>query len=133
MTRFAFFIALLAFAAPAHAAPPPAMLTGGDWALATIDGKPVTARRAPHLSITGDGRMAGFAGCNRFTGSLDFTGPRVRPKAGIGVTRMACVPEAMALEQTFTRALQAVTGWSHADGALTLTGPRGTLVFRRVA
>lgn len=129
-------LALLALfcAAPAmaqDASPPQSVLTGNAWTLTVLDGRPVTAARPPTLTMTLAGAIAGFAGCNSYFGQLMFADKDTVSASRIGLTRMACPPEAMALEAGFTQALQRVRSWSHAGGVITFDGDGGTLRFER--
>ena len=111
---------------PAHL-----VLPGADWTLTALDGKAVTTARPPTLSVTMAGAMAGFSGCNRYFGQLMFAGQAEVTASRIGMTRMVCPQEAMALESAFTRALQEVTEWRHANGIVTFEGNGGSLRFER--
>lgn len=77
-----------------------------------------------------DGRLAGSAGCNRYSaacvpsadGDLDI-GPLLS-------TRMACLPPIMATEATYLDLLDRVTGFRIDDGDLVLVQADGTAVLR---
>lgn len=116
--------------APAAAAVPAAV--DREWAVVELAGAPV-AGRAPTIAFR-DGRIFGFAGCNRYTGPVSFTGRSGIKVGAAALTMMACPDAQMALEQQFARALEGVTGWQVADGVLTLTGAGGAAMLRaRVA
>ena len=53
------------------------------WKLVELNGKPVPPlQREPFLILKTDGRVAGFGGCNNFTGSYtaDEAASRIRPE-----------------------------------------------------
>ncbi len=117
-------------AEPAPAAVPAAV--DREWAVVELGGAPVEGR-APTIAFR-DGRIFGFAGCNRYFGPVSFTGREGMKIGPAAMTMMACPDAQMALEQRFARALEGVTGWQVADGVLTLTGAGGAAILRaRVA
>jgi len=86
-------------------------LTGTRWELAELDGEPVSVkpdREPTHFLIDGEtSQIAGFAGCNRFSGN--FWLKEGKPKIGpMAVTAMACA-DGMEQEQVFLRALETFT------------------------
>lgn len=124
--------ALLAMPAMAQEAVPPHMvLLGAEWTLTRLDGQAVATPNPPTLTMTMAGAFAGFSGCNRYFGQMLFDGQTGVSASRIGMTRMACPREAMALESAFTRALQDVTSWQHAAGVVTFEGNGGALRFER--
>lgn len=125
------FAALAVSTLVALASTPPAELTGAEWVLESVDGKPVPATKPPRLSVDATGRVSGFAGCNRFFGRFVFEDQALMVSGGLGLTRMACPPEVMTLEKSFSRALEEATRWSRSGSSLTLEGDGGKLVFRR--
>lgn len=86
-------------------------LEGSEWGVAGDQG-----HQARYISFAGSGRVFGFAGCNRFTGTFtqhdhDLV---ISPLA---TTRMACPPEIMKKEQEFLDLLTRVRG-AHVDHTL---------------
>jgi heat shock protein HslJ len=77
----------------------------------------------PTLTIAPDGAVSGSAGCNRMTGHATpapaANGPDVTFQ--IGITKMACAPEIMEVEQAVLKAL---------DGKTTATIDANTLILR---
>jgi heat shock protein HslJ len=70
-------------------------LAGTEWGF-TDD-----ASKAPRfVQFRSDGRLAGYSGCNRFTGSFTQDGNTLT-MGPLATTRMACPPEAMKREQQF--------------------------------
>jgi heat shock protein HslJ len=97
-----------------------AVLQHGEWQVVAIDGQ---APAAPiTLRLGADGRLAGQAGCNGFTGSYAIDGDRFQPVAvastaagslavgPLASTRKACAPAVMADEQRFLALLERANG-----------------------
>jgi heat shock protein HslJ len=85
----------------------------GEWTLVSIEGRDVgellpQGLRQPSIMITEDARVSGFGGVNRLRSSLDQAAlPFGEFKMGpIASTKMAGAPEAMDLENRFTRLLR---------------------------
>lgn len=98
---------------------PMSLLVGGDWAVASIDGEP-TGERPPTLQFLPEGRAAGFAGCNRWTGGVVLSGEGVS-FTQTATTMMACPEPAMAAERRFLDVLSRTTRHDFgADGSLQL-------------
>jgi heat shock protein HslJ len=101
----------------------------GTWRLTWIDQEaPPAEVKTPTLELRGL-RLAGYSGCNHYTGSFEELGPgkvKVAPLAG---TRMACAPANMNLEQEYLRRLERVDRYTFLAGKLALSGPRGDSEF----
>lgn len=101
------------------------------WRLLTIGGEPVDAPaeglEARYFALYSERQgMAGFAGCNRISGSYEVEGASLRFSEVVS-TRMAC-PD-LAGEQALLEALAATTGWRVTpDGGLVLVGTDGAEV-----
>ena len=107
----------------------------GEWTLSAIEGFDIPAglRGEPGLSVDSEGRVSGFSGVNRFSGTLDPDGTGVfRPLA---TTRRAGPPDAMALETAFLKALDSAAAVEGSEDQVTLSGPDGSAVtlFRVVS
>jgi heat shock protein HslJ len=94
---------------------------------------PVPAGVTITLSFDGDtlreqGRVAGSAGCNRYTGPYTYVNELTL--GAIAVTRMACPPPIMEQEQRFLDVLQAVKTYSLEDQLRLQTADGRALVFR---
>ncbi|WP_159880370.1 META and DUF4377 domain-containing protein [Aquitalea denitrificans] len=98
-------------------------LPAGDWQLAS----PNVATPLPTLSVR-DGRVSGFAGCNRFSGQHNAAGKLVLASA-----RMMCAPAMMQTEQAYLDFLsQPFTNKVDSKtGELVLNGSRGEYRFTR--
>lgn len=91
-----------------------AALEESDLRLARLvaDGRPVTipAERPPVLQFLEGGRVAGFAGVNRFNGGFTLgDGGALTWAPAMASTRMAGPPERMALESALLATLPATT------------------------
>jgi heat shock protein HslJ len=111
------------------------MLAANEWTLVEIDGQPAPAGIEPPLIHFETGKLRGFAGCNRFNATVTESKPGEIDISPGAVTRMACPPPQMELEDKFLKQLDAVTGYTYLAGQLALTwydGERnGMLLFRK--
>jgi heat shock protein HslJ len=111
-----------------------ASLTGTTWTLeSTIDGDTASSVPAgvepPTLEIADDGTVSLFAGCNRGSGTVVFTGATMTFEP-LALTRMACEGEASAVEATVVAVLDGSVDVAIEGDSLTITnGDRG-LVYR---
>jgi heat shock protein HslJ len=101
-------VALSLSAAGCASKPAPLPSIIGLWDAQDIAGTPVPKDARVTLSLYGDGRAVGRAGCNNYTGSYKRTGTAIS-FGPLATTRMACSPELMSLEQTYLAALAAAT------------------------
>lgn len=70
------------------------------WKLVHLEGRNVTVGDNYRLDFNTDGQISGVGACNRFFGSLKFTGDRGRISLGpIGSTMMAC--DGLAMEARY--------------------------------
>jgi heat shock protein HslJ/membrane-bound inhibitor of C-type lysozyme len=107
-------------------------LRQGEWQLEALNGVELVAASRITLLFTLDGRVAGFAACNRYGGQFELSGEGIR-FSGLFNTRMACAPELMDQETRFLATLAEVNQLAlGADGALRLSTPDGReLIARR--
>ncbi len=102
-------------AAPPHTAGPgsiePAagagVLDGGIWTLVKLNGAAIPPDHAPTLAFQGRS-VTGSTGCNRYFGEVSVTETGV-VFGPMGVSRRACAPEIMDLENDFLAALRRST------------------------
>lgn len=132
---------LLALAAPALLAAcqgveslQPPGLEVNTWQLVELGGaEPVSLPAGQQAHLLFDSgppqRVSGSTGCNRLVGGYVLAGQNLEFRA-LATTRMACAPEAMALEQRFAAALDATRGWQIVDGTLELLDEQGGLLAR---
>lgn len=104
-------------------------LTKDDWAAETIAGKAVINPGRVTLSF-GEGRVSGRAGCNLYSGPVEYGKGRIKIGTLIS-TKMACMEEGvMAQESAYLSALGAADRYSFAgDGKLTIGTSAGPIVY----
>ena len=89
-------------------------LTNTYWKLTQLAGADVTMapgqEREVRITLTDDGKVHGFTGCNRVMGGYTLTGKTLRFTQLAG-TRMACPPPLMQLESAVLANLNSVTGY----------------------
>jgi heat shock protein HslJ len=103
-------------------------LQGGEWSLTHLDGQPIdvaSTAAVPTILFDDRGRLSGFAGCNRFSGTYDTTGERLRI-GPLAMTRMACA-SGMDLEDRYARALQRAESYRGDALRLELAGAAGVV------
>jgi heat shock protein HslJ len=124
-------VLVLAGCAGKPSAPPEPSIVGL-WQAQEIAGTAVPADARVTLSLYGDGRAVGRAGCNNYTTKYQRTGGTISFAPAIS-TKMACAPELMALEQSYLDTLMAATQVERRpDGTLALISGNGAqLLFRR--
>jgi heat shock protein HslJ len=109
----------LAGCASTRSAPPPSIV--GLWVAQEVAGAQVPSDARVTLSLYGDGRAVGRAGCNNYTSKYTRAGDSISFGPMIS-TKMACAPELMSLEQGYFDLLAAVTrAERRPDGTLVLT------------
>ena len=97
---------------PPQAAAPPAGsidrgLTGTEWSLEEMAGKPVIANSRATLNFPSNTSVAGNGSCNRFTGSVDVTGSTIK-FGPLAATRMMCDAGSSRQESEYLKALAEV-------------------------
>lgn len=125
-------LALAAGCASKQSAEPPAPSIVGLWQAQEVAGTAVPADTRVTLSMYGDGRAVGRAGCNNYTTKYQRTGETISFGPAIS-TKMACAPDLMTLEQHYLDTLSAATRVERRpDGTLVLTADNAAqLLFRR--
>lgn len=110
---------------------PASLLQGGEWLVEDIGGGGIVDRSRVTLRFGDDGRVAGTASCNRFSGDYALTGEGLSMGRMI-TTKMACVPALMQQEQRFLGLLGAVRRFEFGpDGALVLVAADGRRIVAR--
>ena len=95
-------------------------LSGTEWTLIGLDDRPIPAgARPPTLAIEG-GRLSGFAGCNRYTGTIDEKPPGSVTVGPLATTSMGCASAAAEIEGRYLAALAKVTRLALVAGRLQL-------------
>jgi putative lipoprotein len=92
-------------------------LAGTSWWVEDISGRGVIDMTHTTIEFDADGRVSGDTGCNRYFGSVEFTGPEISfgPLAG---TRKACAASLMDQEMNFFQAMGKVSQWEVAETGL---------------
>ena len=125
---------LLAAGACEAAAPSssPVSLAGTHWQVISIAGRAPLPRNAPTLAFEA-GRVSGTAGCNGYGSTAVSVAGNTISLKDLAMTAMGCVDQAvMEQETSYFQTLAAASRIAVADGRLSLSGPRGELVFARV-
>ena len=81
-------------------------IIAGDWM--TTDTAEASSGQATFVRFHTDGKISGFAGCNRFFGTFVATDSTIEISA-LGATRMACAEPVMGQETVFLESLQSAT------------------------
>lgn len=104
----------------------------GLWSAEEVAGAPLVADSRITLSLYGDGKAVGRAGCNNYSGSYTRTSDALSFGPMI-TTKMACAPEVMSQEQAYFEILEASPHYERRpDGTLLLAAGSGSqVVFRR--
>ena len=96
-------------------------LSGAPWQVQTLNSKPV-GNAAVTLAFPETGKLAGKAACNNYMASYAAEGDKFTIQPG-AMTRKACMPPLMELEQQFVEALKGVdTAVLNDLGELVLSG-----------
>jgi heat shock protein HslJ len=112
----------------ARSAPEPS-LTDTTWDLIHLPGHTLPGMGRPTLAFAAGGTVAGFAGCNRFSGTAAIDGDRIS-LGPLAATRMFCPEPAMAIESAYLDALQRVARFELISGELHLVGREGGAPLR---
>jgi copper homeostasis protein (lipoprotein) len=117
---------------PEDKAMPAATPEDRTWNLVQLGDMPVNApkdRPGAHLVLMSkDKRVAGSGGCNRIMGGYTLEGNTLK-FSKMASTMMMC-EDSMALEQSFLKALDTVTGWSIEGNTLLLKDASGQVVAK---
>ncbi len=132
--RRRFFLALaLLVTGAASVAGSRIALFGTEWYAVEIAGLNIAAsglQRTPSLKLDEDGKVHGFAGCNRFFGSFEIRADRLTFEP-LALTKMACLdPGTGELESRFVRALRATASATISGDVLELKDADGKLLGR---
>ena len=109
---------------------------GLPWRLVSMPGQlPATidALTQPANVQFESGRVTGFNGCNRLTGSYTLNGNRIQ-LGTLAVTQMACVEPASTIENTFNKMFTGTLSFVLTGNRLNLATPSGTVLgFERAS
>lgn len=99
----------------------------GAWRLSGLD----AGAHGPTLEFLADGRVAGHAGCNRYSTQVQWLAGNELRFAPAAATKMACADAAlMDREIAFLQMLGEAAGWRRADGDLLLLAADGSELAR---
>lgn len=92
------------------------------------------AGRAQFIAFSEDGRVYGYAGCNRFNGAYVQEGSKLSMDK-VAMTRMMCAPASNAAESAFIDAVNKTVEFSSSDEGIVLIGADGArlaeLVYKK--
>jgi heat shock protein HslJ len=77
----------------------PPVLTGAEWLLTDLPGTTVILTSKASFSVLENGHAAGNGSCNRFAGSVEINGSKIK-FGPVASTRMACGDEALTAQET---------------------------------
>lgn len=80
--------------------------------------------QAQFITFSEDGRVYGYAGCNRFNGAYIQEGSKLSMDK-VAMTRMMCSPKSNAAESTFIDAVNKTVEFSYSDEGIVLIGADG--------
>jgi heat shock protein HslJ len=101
-------------------------LPGSAWQVDTFAGQSPLTEHPITFEFDTEGNIAGHASCNRFGGSCQIEGDKI--KVGpLRSTRRACEPDVMEQEYKFLALLGAAATWSLDGDNLVLTTPDGEI------
>ncbi|HEX9206894.1 MAG TPA: META domain-containing protein [Steroidobacteraceae bacterium] len=100
------------------------LLAATDWMLAEMDGQALPKEALPPTALIQYGKIAGFAGCNRYSAPLTETQAGVVKVGEVAVTGgKACDAAATALEARFLERVRQVQSYGFVAGRLVLSAP----------
>lgn len=119
--------------AAAESMTPDVTLTNTYWKLVELNGAAVGPGegRELHMILKGDDQVAGYAGCNQFTGSVTVSGDGLA-FGPIASTRRMCA-EVMAQEDAYLRALENAHRFEISGEDLAIEDGAGKIVMRFAA
>jgi heat shock protein HslJ len=103
------------------------VLADSEWRPMTIGGGGVPDGANPIIRFQDDGTVAGYTGCNRFTGSYSISGDRI-DIGPLATTKMACPDLAMNLEDRILASLDHASTFVRDRANLTLRDDGGAVV-----
>jgi heat shock protein HslJ len=125
--------------APPAAAPAPApvvvgafdaaSLAGSVWSAVDMNGIRMSQGQQVKLQFVSATEVAGFGGCNSFTGRADLSGGKVR-LGPLAATQRACAPQPMAEEAMYFGALGKARSAREENGQLILLDEAGKPLVR---
>ena len=118
--------------APAPAAPAgfdTATLAGSVWNVVDVKGIGLKQADQVKLQFASATEVAGYGGCNSFTGRAELAGSAIK-FGPLAATGRACAPQAMAEESMYFAALGRVRSAREENGQLVLLDESGSALVR---
>jgi len=110
---------------------PASLLRGAEWVVEDIGGGGIIDSSRVSMRFGDDGRVAGLASCNRYSGAYELSAEGLTLGRMV-TTKMACAPALMQQEQRFLGLLAQVRRFEiSADGALVLVAADGRRIVAR--
>ncbi|HEU4953297.1 MAG TPA: META domain-containing protein [Gemmatimonadales bacterium] len=107
----------------------PDTLWGSAWVLEDIGGAGVIDDARATLEFPSVGKVAGRGSCNRFFGTVEVTGDRIK-FSPLGATRMACPEAVMDQETRYLKQLQAAEHFAVEKDVLRIYSAQSTPALR---
>ena len=106
----------------------PADPIGRRYVSTEVAGRPIPGHGPLELSFPARERLAATAGCNRFTGTVDLSGGRIRAGT-LASTRMACPPSRAGADEWVRTLFAGTPRWTLDGEVLTLTTGSATITL----
>jgi putative lipoprotein len=123
--------------APASVSPAAAqasLVQNTEWQVKTVNEAAPVGDRPLTVRFDDQGRISGFSGCNRYTGSYTLDGDTLAIKPDVAMTRMACLSDDVAQQEAaFTQALSSMTQLqTQTDGSVIMRNAQGQQIVLHV-
>ncbi len=105
--------------------------TGVLWVLTEVNGKPIPAGTDATLTIDGNNRGTGSAGCNTWSSPMVAIQGQKLAMGAIAMTRRSCPAPVMAFERSYLTALHGGPSWDIVVTDLVVKAQNMTLKFKR--
>lgn len=114
---------LITAACASYAPAPSSDLAGTNWAVQSIDGRPIETS-SPSVEFAAEDRISGAGGCNSFSGVYEAANGAISVRA-LGRTEMACDGGIMRQEDAFFAVLDKAERYARQQGRLVITAEDG--------
>jgi putative lipoprotein len=111
------------------AAQPGNPLAGSEWRPVEVRNVSIPEGTTLRVRFTGEGKLAGFAGCNHFFGGYKISN-RTLTVSVLGTTRMACGDSITSLETVFLDTLSSTTTFERHRVLLALFDREGAQIAK---
>ena len=105
-----------------------------EWQVKTMNDAAPVGERPLTVRFDHQGRLGGYAGCNRFNGTYELNGDVLAIKPDLAMTRMACLSDDVAQQEAaFTKLLTGMTQLQiQADGSVILRDAQGQAIILHI-